>query len=71
MYNNKIVYFIDYFKEMSKNNQVNEVQLSGGLCFLQDHFVMKYNDFFPHLEKLIINPKSHYNRCHLNLGKDQ
>ena len=51
----------DDFLEKSRDNQIKEIHLRGGLGFLKDQHVLSFQEFFPHLEKLIVDQ---HVRCH-------
>ena len=51
----------DVFLEKARDNQIKEIHLRGGLGFLKDQHVLSFQEFFPHLEKLIIDQHA---RCH-------
>merc|ERR1712238_487414 len=49
----------DYFEKKAKSSQIKEIHLhSSG--FLEPHFLLKYKELFPRLEKLTIDLKQRF-----------
>ena len=52
-------FFAEYFEEKAKSSQIKEIHLYS-FGFLEPHFLLKYKELFPKLEKLTIDPKQRF-----------
>ena len=53
--NSHCFYITDYFEEKAKSSMIKEIHLTSS-GFLEPHFLLKYKELFPHIEKLTIDP---------------
>ena len=59
MMNSRCFYITDYFEEKAKSSMIEEIHLTSS-GFLEPHFLLKYKELFPHIEKLTIDPRDRY-----------
>jgi hypothetical protein len=54
----------DVFPDGPKENQIKEIHVKGCPVFLKEKLIPSYKEFFPHLEKLIIDQSGGKSSCH-------